>query len=148
MRKLALGLFSALLAVGASTAPASAAPVTPKLFIEVGCGRGFWSTAPRTIPLSCATGGANIRNITWSIWTSTGAMGHGTFGFFSAAHPNGDPAKEPVEVFLFTPVTNGGIRYFRWTAMLDASAPWKSPLIGPVSPPKTWVPIPVPAWER
>jgi hypothetical protein len=87
MKKLVLGLLSAVVAIGASTAPASAAAMAPKVFIEVGCEQGFWSTAPHTIPLSCATGGANITQITWSVWATTGPMGRGTYSFFSAAFP-------------------------------------------------------------
>lgn len=148
MKRLVLGVVSALFAIGASTAPASAASMAPKVYVEVGCGRGFWITEPRNILLSCATGEAQIGRITWSVWATTGAMGHGTYSFFSAAHPHGDPASEPVEVVLFTPVTNGGVRYFTWLAMLDASTPYKSPLISAISPPKTWVRIAVPSWEK
>ncbi len=139
--------------VGVSVIAGLATPVyasSPQVvvFIDSGCFAGNWYVKPSGIPLSCATGEANIGGIKWGLWATQDAVGSGVF-YFQGLDTKEDTIVH-VDVVLFDPQPGpAGIRHFSqltWYAP-RASASWGAAGEEDVRPPAHWAPESL-AWEK
>jgi hypothetical protein len=122
-------------AAASSSQPASAAASSQlasglQTYLASCAGAGL--VKPRDYTLACADGGIWLSGLTWLSWTSTGALGSGTFGQNNCVPDcaQGKPVYFSAQVRLSDGVTgSGGLRFFgslivvtsAWTRIYDVT---------------------------
>ncbi len=148
MKRLLEAVVAGVSVIAGLATPVSASSQPVVVFIDSGCFAGNWYTKPSGIPLSCATGEANIGLIKWGLWATQDAVGSGVF-FYQGLDAKEDTIVQ-VDVVLFDPQPGpAGTRHFSeltWYAP-RASTSWGAAGEEDVGPPAHWVPESL-AWEK